>query len=177
MFTNNFYNAFKKAAFGMNAPNCISFGGSERTIDEGSSVMCRLPLIDNLDRYGGGDLWNTTYHFGVLFGSGTVPPTKEDYTLSGSIVYENLGVSTALSTDKTDEHLKRTAVFTIANNNDTEVTIGEVCWLGATGTRTYINDHIMMDRTLVEPVLVIPPGDVGQLTYSLTYNFPTFEEA
>ena len=108
----------------------------------------------------------------VVFGDSDQPATLEDYKIVGNVI-PNLVASVA--TVKSDENI--TARFTITNNNSTEITIKEVCYVASA---TYYsanwgsnNLSVVIDRTVLDTPVTIPAGGVGQVEYTITFNLPT----
>lgn len=169
MFTKNWYKALASCLSRKAAP-CIDAGGSERNLSVGygwigtgssSDSYCPIGYVRT----------NLTGTAGfVAFGTGTTPPTLDDYTLSGNIV---TGISTTakVSGGFTDSGTEVSATYTITNNNDTAVTIGEIGAFGASGSTT--GKGVMLERTVLESPITIEPGGVGQVTYTLRCDIQT----
>lgn len=115
---------------------------------------------------------------GVVFGNGTIPPTVNDYTLSGERV---TGLSAASSLQRIDEGDGKVAIicnWLITNNNENAVTIGEVAYLESIGgykpdSTSTLSGNFMVDRTVLDTPVTIPAGGVGQVTYTIRMNYPT----
>lgn len=112
----------------------------------------------------------------TFFGSGTTTPTIDDYRLEGAIAMnctESHVVETSYAEDGTSATRKIT--YTITNNNDEPITIGEIgifvcaCW--CTGYYKYTSYPYLYERTVLESPITIPAGGVGQVTYSITENY------
>ena len=115
---------------------------------------------------------------GVVFGDGNTPPTLSDFCLDGNIV-SRLAVSATRTAICTDEGVETSVLYTITNNNTKAVTIGEV---GYVGYASYYKDgssssssacNLLIERTALDTPLTIEPGGVGQLTYTIKFNYPT----
>lgn len=118
------------------------------------------------------------YNYGVFFGTGNSPANIDDYTFAGDFVtgcVASVVVTREIGDDQTSAIV--TAVYTITNNNDTTVTIGEMGMFhevhGRTSSSQYANLGIMIERTALDTPITIEPGGVGQVTYTLNFNFPT----
>ena len=96
---------------------------------------------------------------GVLFGTGTTPPTYTDNKLSGSPIR---GLTVSAEVTKENYSNEIVALYTITNNTGNDVTIGEVglCYTWA-----------LLDRTVLENPVTIPAGSIGQITYTITFNY------
>lgn len=117
--------------------------------------------------------------YGLVFGSGNTPVTVDDYRLSGDPIlnitysrtenysYEEDGSSGTIS-----------CTYTITNNNDTDITIGEVgmfaetSWQTYYGSTPYTNFFYMYGRIALESPITIAPGGVGQVTVTEQFNYP-----
>lgn len=115
---------------------------------------------------------------GVLFGTGNTAPTIDDITLSGDpIDNTKISVKTTKQFNYAESYFEIGAVFTITNNGDSNITIGEIGIFnyfhtlekqyGATYTYPY-----MIERTVLENPITIAPGGVGQVTYTIRTNYP-----
>lgn len=107
----------------------------------------------------------------VYFGTGTTPPTMEDYFLSGDVIS---GISYNSAQDYTvdsDGSVKRTVLYTVTNANETDITIGEIGYAG------HLNGspgcYCMVERTVLDNPITIPAGGVGHITYTIRMNYPT----
>lgn len=115
----------------------------------------------------------------TFFGSGTTTPTIDDYRLEGAIAMnctESHVVETSYAEDGTSATRKIT--YTITNNNDEPITIGEIgifvcaCWqTNYSGNKKYTAYPYLYERTVLESPITIPAGGVGQVTYSITENY------
>ena len=110
-----------------------------------------------------------TRYGGVLFGTGTTPPTLNDYTISGEAV-KNLSVSVAYK--ETDDESVHTLeiLYTITNVATEPVTIGEIAAFCGTGINA---KGALLERTVLDSPVTIPAGGVGQVTYTVRMNYPT----
>ena len=110
---------------------------------------------------------------GVVFGTGDVEPTADDYTISGNVVSE-ISATVNRTYEDADNALRITSVFTITNNNSSEVTIKEAAlfieavWYTTSSQRA----KMMIARMLLESPVTIPAGGVGQVTVSVDVNAP-----
>lgn len=110
-----------------------------------------------------------TRYGGVLFGTGTTPPTLNDYTISGAAV-KNLSVSVAYN--ETDDESAHTLeiLYTITNAATVPVTIGEIAAFCGSGGSI---KGALLERTVLDSPVTIPAGGVGQITYTIRMNYPT----
>lgn len=115
--------------------------------------------------------------YGLVFGSGNEPATIDDYKLSGDVItgcaYSN-AINHSMSDDGSEGAI--TATYTITNNNDEDITIGEIglysemYWM--TKQNTYTCYPVLWERTVLESPITIPAGGVGQVTYTIQMNYP-----
>lgn len=110
---------------------------------------------------------NNNYGSGVYFGNGTTPPTLDDYTFSGEIL-KNAGATSSVNIEEDDDGATYTAVYTISNTGDTDFTVSEVGLVWA-----YSTYRILFERTVLDTPVTIPAGGVGQVTYTIRFNYPT----
>lgn len=133
----------------------INWGGKDRSFE-------KVKYTDSPSSY---------YLNGVTFGDSDQPATVEDYKLAGNII-SNLVASVTIS--KSDNDI--TARFTITNNNSTEVTIKEVCYTAYfqyfTSSWGSNSNGVVIDRTVLDTPVTIPTGGVGQIVYTITFNYP-----
>lgn len=173
MFTKNFYSILACGVLGIEATKVgVTY----------YSGLKSGPSGDNLNswKHEGTCLYNTTSAWaplisrhktdnsagGVVFGDGSVPPTPDDYNLSGTEI-TTLSVSNVCVTNATKyEYAAITSTFTLTNTGANEVTIREValfshCW--STGSEWVV----MVERTVLDAPVVIAPGGVGQVSYTI----------
>lgn len=124
---------------------------------------------------------NTLFSCGVFFGSGTTPATIDDYKLEGTIAtnftHSMIDVSER-SEDGSYSIMGRT--YTITNNNDTDMVIGEIGIFyelryktSSSSSSGYQSYPYLIERTVLESPITIPAnGGVGQVTYKIRMDFP-----
>ena len=107
---------------------------------------------------------------GVVLGSGSTPPTLDDYTLEEMI---ESGLSGSVTNTAVDENHNVTKTYTITNTSDEDITITEIGIHGWAYTQENRNSVcLLIDRTLLEEPVTIPAGGVGIVTYTLGINIP-----
>lgn len=168
MFTKNWYKGlFGKMVTGSavsaiatdGTANAASYAYMTKSSTE-KQTNCPLGCIQTSDitRYGG-----------VAFGTGTTPPTLDDYCLSGDMI-AGIVASCVFQENSDDSGCTLTMVYTIVNNNSSEITIGEVAAFCGSGGST---KGFMLERTMLDSPVTIPAGGVGQVTYTIRMNYPT----
>ena len=107
---------------------------------------------------------------GILIGTGTTPPTLDDYKMESQI---QSGMN-ASNSRGFDENGNPYTIITLTNATDKAITVGEVGVVtsgyynaGSSGSK-----HILVDRTVLDTPLTIEPGGVGQITYTIRMNYP-----
>ena len=103
---------------------------------------------------------------GVAFGDGTTPPAFTDYKLSGNVI-TGISGSVSQTSEEDDDGVTLTNVITVTNNNSNDITISEVC------ANCQYQAYFMVERTLLDTPLTIPAGGIGQVTYTIRFNYPT----
>lgn len=101
---------------------------------------------------------------GTRFGSGTTPPTGDDYCLEND-VGDCLTVTTpsAISVTIKDTYVEYSATFGVTARET--VTISEV--------GLFALSYIMIERTVLEKPIAIEAGQSKQITYTIRLNYPT----
>lgn len=115
-----------------------------------------------------------TDKYGVVFGNGTTEPSPEDYRLSGttltspSILASGRG---SVSSNGTQTTWK--GRFTLTNASSTQYAISEIAYITDSYyvSATNANIYAITDHSLVEPPLVLGPGEVGQIEYTITITY------
>lgn len=109
---------------------------------------------------------------GVIFGTGSTPPSIDDYCLSGEIV---TGFNWTVSVNKTesDSGVSVKAIYTITNGNSESITIREVALMSSLNGN-YIGEAYcgLIERTVLDTPVTIPAGGIGQVEYTITFKYP-----
>lgn len=118
---------------------------------------------------------------GVVFGTGNTAPTAEDYRLSGDFISGLSASNVTLVEQKTiaDSGYSICYVYTISNTTQNDITIGEVGLTASLSRKTTESatthyDAVLIERTALESPITIPAGGIGQVTYAITLQYPTF---
>ena len=126
-------------------------------------------------------LWNANHlasidaprREGIHFGDGS-SVSEDDYYLTGNRI-------TTISTTSVQEVIldgniiNKKIVFTISNTGTDDITISEIGLVGQF-TRHYntsatASEYLLLEHTLLNEPVIIPAGGVGQVTYTITFNF------
>ena len=102
----------------------------------------------------------------IIIGSDNTPETGESYCLKKEITAGiNLGLSRSVQ-DNDDGSCSSIVIANCTNTSASPITIGEI------GMRKYIvfgkNYDVVFDRTPLGTPLVIQPGEVGRIVYTIT---------
>lgn len=107
---------------------------------------------------------------GILLGSGTTPPTIDDYKME-SLISSGFSTTVGVSLDDNNDAVH---IITVTNTSDGDIVVGEVGYSGVAysgaGSGMYI---VLMDRTVLDSPVTIPAGGVGKITYTIRMNYPT----
>lgn len=168
MLTKNFYISLANYAFNM-VTKPVSYKGAQTTVNVHAGPFS----------FAGTDTYSASMvkpkdaalgAAGVFFGDGDVAPTVDDYTLSGNpfTTFDATYTKSAAS-DNTGQYI--TVVYTITNTGSAEFTIREVGLFGDTNNTSTV--AFLVERTVLDTPVTIPAGGVGQVTYTIRFNYPT----
>lgn len=191
MFLRNYYNLAAAAFIG-----CTNVATSAQTGKTPSSENLLIHAIDNKYYYAGYKnvgpfstvdvttaLLNTSYSssssHGVKFGSGTTPPTVDDYKLESKIT-SGLTVNASKFTPPTydsgnNKHIRQQS-YTIINSGSSSVTISEIgieaAVLAGSTSSSSSSKQTLIYRSVFDTPIVIPAGDAATITITLEYAMP-----
>ena len=107
----------------------------------------------------------------IVFGDGDATPTINDYHLSGNLI---TGIVSSTSTVHKPNGVEKR--FTVTNNNSNEIIIKEICYFSQAGWSSDLGNTsgvtLLLDRTVLDTPVTIPAGGVGQVVYTITFNYP-----
>ena len=179
MLTNNYYKALAMfLSAGAVLPAVKNYSGSDKTISKsypadevqfGANAVKQsyVPNMANL-------VTSTAGTGGAIIGTGTTPPTVDDYCLSGDII-SGFVYSVAHTATNDSGGVTFKSIFTITNTGSEAFTIGEVGLIGACagGTSTTASYKALFDRTVLDEPITIEAGGIGKLTYTIRLPYPT----
>lgn len=175
MFTNNWYKILGVAmTYATNTVKFVAYDGTATKEISDSYAVSSLKFGDNTSSAPYlGKVLKQSNSAGVLFGNGDTPPTMEDYKLSGDII-SDFTYSAAISKDSTDNGVSITATYTITNTSSSEIVIKEIGVVGKLVSSNYSGPQYigLLDRTVLDTPVTIPAGGVGQVVYTITFNYP-----
>ena len=116
---------------------------------------------------------SSSAYAGIWIGSGTTPPTADDYSLEERITSNASGTAT-ISGDYIDSDGNPTLkmVVTITNTGSDSITISEIGFFQSINAATSVSASgsdavFMLDRTLLNTPVSIPAGESAAITYTL----------
>ena len=182
MFTRNWDKALAHTI--ANAPSDSlkykNYKGNELMVSSGAPEI--LKIATNADSPCNASLHKvrTSYHTygGVVFGTGTTPPTKDDYCLSGTLL-TNFSYSAGVTTTPDANGVTIKAIYTITNIGSADMTIGEIGLMGNiyssgnTSANQSDDRKGFIERTVLDEPVTIQAGGVGTVTYTIRMNDPT----
>ena len=169
MITKNWYSYFSS----VNANMVIS--NAAKTTD-GTIVNCGYSLsnattsLDSLMLHYTSVIYKITTS-GIVLGSGTTPPTINDFRLESQIT-SGLHCSVA-SVYHSEGYVTRN--ITATNISDHEITIAEIgyqCQIYTGENTSSGSKFVLMDRSLLQTPVTIPVGGVGVISYTVRIIMP-----
>jgi hypothetical protein len=145
--------------FGGGTPNTLLIGKNT----DGASYASLHKVRTSYNSYGG-----------VVFGTGTTPPTKDDYKLSGTLL-TTFSYSAGVSYEYDDTGTTIRAIYTITNTGSNDITIGEIGLMSNMydASSQVASRKGFIERTVLDTPVTIPAGGIGQVVYTIRINYPT----
>ena len=179
MFLKNYYKAVAISLEGGGSATenkLTKYGGSATkpsnfvdAINRLTPTMCDYSYFASITRMA--TTISTSYP-GIIIGTGDTPPTLDDYCLSGDLI-TSFTSSVVPTYECNDSGATLTALCTITNSGSKAFTIREVGVFGKAGSSSSASDACLVERTVLDAPLTIDPSGVGQLTYTIKFNYPT----
>lgn len=176
MFTKNWYKAMG-ARITNKVDSYKSLTGATKTMNNPylayydelvSSPTGNASALPNMHRV----LASADSYGGVILGTGTTPPTKDDYCLSGEII-TGFAVSAGFNNLIDDNGCTIEAIYTLTNTSGADFTVGEIGLIAnPSGTSSAKADKALYERTVIEPPITVPAGGVGVINYKIRMNYP-----
>lgn len=108
---------------------------------------------------------------GWLVGDGTVPPTADDYYLSGNVITSITVLSSTYKVSLEGNSYKATRTFIVQNKGSSDITIGEIAHFAGVSYSTSSYCMAMMLRETLPTPLTLSPGASGQIDVTITFPF------
>ena len=115
--------------------------------------------------------------YGVAFGTGSVPPTEDDYCFSGERIsgLTSSNVSLARTIEVNASGFSYTTEYTISNTLGNDITIREIGLISCVSGKFTIATSsryksALIERTVLDSPVTIPAGGVGKVTYTIRIN-------
>ena len=112
-------------------------------------------------------------HYGIMFGTGTTPPTMNDYKLESPIIdgtvyaTDQNAPTQGFETDKAKIYVSHE----VKNQGTNPVTITEAGVFGCQSTAS--KTSFLLDRTVLDTPVTIPAGESRTITYAIVFEYPT----
>lgn len=159
MLTNNYYTVWSHCHTGASQPKLTKSDGTTFYANENGWSRILFSSCRACDE--------------IVFGTGTTPPTREDYALSGTNITSSLSRQDETSASETlTDGIKVIRSMFLKNTGSEPVTIGEVAWRNSflyTSNNAY--SGILLDRTVLQEPITIAAGAVGQINYSIFFPY------
>ena len=173
MFTRNWYILLSAGIMYDYTQKGITYAGSQLTVT--NSIYPYIGNSSNSWQYA------SVYYVrkslnetggGVLFGTGDAAPTMDDYKLDGDII-SDFSYSSSVTKTFDDGNAALTVLYTVTNTGTEPMTIKEIGLVMPGSNSNGAANRFLIERTVLETPVTIEPGGVGQVTYTIRFNYPT----
>ena len=164
MLTKNFY-SYMNAAF--------SAAGKATTFVKIDGTTANLRYSSNHAPFAVMNKWSVDNNgFGVSFGAGTTPATTSDYKLESMLGSTQISVATpnSVSYSRDNTFDMYSVSFGITNITSDAITISEV-GLIVSVTSGSSNYTVLVDRTVLDAPVTIPPHETKHIAYTIRFNY------
>lgn len=119
----------------------------------------------------------TASQTGIALGSGTTPPTINDYCLENALIDQSISsYSASVTVNESDNSVKN--LITVQNTGSSAITIAEVGLWGLDNTTSAsISNRFLFERSVLDTPVVIQPGGAGVIEYTISFTPPTQQGA
>lgn len=111
---------------------------------------------------------------GTSFGTGTTPPTLNDYKMESAITSGFTVMSSAFIQSQEDGKYIHERVYSIRNDTENDMTISEIGLFSRVANGSSPNsagfNYVLMYRTVLDNPVTIPPGVAKVVTLKMTFN-------
>lgn len=171
MLTKNFY-AFVAAVSASGSISAIA-----KTVDGNMTAAYGAPtvgppLFANL--FNG--RVNPTGYSCTAFGNGKTPATGDDFNIESPLSNISITSQSGINISVDSAGISLSATFGVKNNDSVDVEVCEICHFEALrySNASSNNSNIyLIDRTVLDTPIVIPPREVRHITYTIRLNYPT----
>jgi hypothetical protein len=176
MLTKNFYNTLAASGANLGMVGAVKgTKGDDFKYYSGSSAGSNAPLY-----FFGMNGVTTNAHPTagcVAVGTGKTPATPDDVMLESPVTSGvSIATQNAVSYSKDDSGVHLCATYGIRNTGSDPLEISEIGCFGTVKTysgSTSITTVFLVDRTVLETPVVIPPRESRQITYTISLRYPT----
>lgn len=174
MFTKNWYKFIGYCTAHNTDEKYVAMDGSTTRSFSSSDLSPGFGVNESTHKLPSIYFLRNTYSGGVIIGTGNVPPTFDDCTLSGDMITAFTSTTNNVTHSLDDSGPSVTAEYTITNNGTKAFTIGEIALASHVGSSasTGITQACLFERSVLEVPITVEPGGVAQLTYTLRFNYP-----
>ena len=162
---------------GVLSNSVVNLAGDVKSINEGfAGGLCQLGNAPT----GSNTTWaniafiisSFTSYAGIALGTGTTPPTYEDYKLSGEQITTFSYTRQYINRQEVDGMMEVSARFTVVNTGTKAFTIGETALIGQCASGTSAANKVMIERTVLDNPITIEPNGAGQVTCTYRVKIP-----
>lgn len=170
MFLRNFYRSFGASMGNSHKNKNINISTSGKTTATADFTPSSFVTTSDSSQYPTLKKVRSSYsgYGGIVFGNGDAAPTIDDFVLSGDVIpisTYSVSITHTVANDKTTI----SAVYTITNTGENAMTIKEIALIcGGSSSSQYL-----IERTVLDTPVTIEPGGVGQVTYTITFTYPS----
>lgn len=175
MFTKNWYKFIGYCTAHNEDETYVAMDGTTKRSFSGSDLSPGFGVNENSYKLPSLYFLRNYFSGGVIIGTGNVPPTYNDCTLSGDMITAFTSTTNKVTHSLDDSGPSVTAEYTITNNGTKAFTIGEIALASHVGNSasTGITHACLFERSVLEVPITLEPGGVAKLTYTLRFNYPT----
>lgn len=117
---------------------------------------------------------------GIALGSGTTPPTIDDYYLENPLIDQGASYTATATVGGANNNnlFSTTSLITVKNTGASAITIGELgLWTTDTTSGTSKTNRFLLERTVLDTPVVIEPDGMGVIEYTISFTPPTQQGA
>ena len=110
-------------------------------------------------------------YYGVFWGTGTTPPTKEDYKMEAPLVdgsIATMGSRENMMKIDNGDHYLISALHQVTNNTNRDIAITEA---GLFGNWENAGKVFLLDRTVLETPIVVPAKKTVPVEYAIRFLY------